>query len=408
MQNQKTNSKIKKLFCAITIAAIFLLCFVVFFITDEGSVVFASDTEKQLSDSVTDGIGKLDLKDFDKFLKNLLQEQQDALGFSSVKDILQKIAQGQSGNFFGVFLTEISKSCGKYFLGFVPLLISVVIIVILQSILDGMTSNFKKQTTGEIVHFVCYATIIVLLFAGVTSILVETTKTINSLATFSSIIFPILLTLLAAVGGASTVAVLTPLMAALSNIIIQIINYIVLPAFIATIVFSVVGNISKNVKLDKLTKLFKSGAGWVLTIVFGLFMAIATTQGFVASSFDGVGFSAAKFALSSYVPILGGYLSDGFDLVAASVVIIKNAFGFVAILTLITVILFPILKLVVFMLSLKLMSAIVEPLGNERVTSLMNSLSKNISLLISAIAGVGFMFFVILLMVLGSCNMAIR
>ncbi|MDD4839803.1 MAG: stage III sporulation protein AE [Clostridia bacterium] len=381
--------------------------FAVDFSAKSNTVASAESTEEQLGESVENGISNLDTDSFDRFLKSLLEEQQRALSFSSVKEILIKIASGENSDFFGTFLSLIWECFATYFLGFIPMFLSIIIIVILQSILSGMTSGFKKQSTGEIIHFVCYSAIIVMLLVGITNIIISTTKTVQNMTQFAEIIFPILLTLLSAVGGVSSAAIYAPLMAGFSNIIIQIINVVIMPAFIATIVFSVVGNISKNVKLDKLTKLFKSGAGWLLGIVFGLFMAFVTTQGIVASTYDGIGFSAAKFALSSYVPILGGYLSDGFDLVAASLVLVKNSVGLVAVVTLLSIVLFPILKTVVFVLCLKLTSAIVEPLGNERVTSLMHSLSKNMSLLIAALAGVGFMFFVILLLILSSCNMGL-
>lgn len=401
-------------FCGKNIRAVFLLIFfaVLFFMSlfldgNFREVARAQNDEEKLSDYVFDGIDNLDLKDFDKFIKGLLGEQQKALDFEAVKDILTRIASGESGDFFGSFLAVLAECLTTYFLSFLPLIISIIIIVILQSVLEGMTSNFKKQSTQEIVHFVCYATIIVMLLAGAYGVVSSTVKTIKNLTDFSAVVFPILLTLLSAAGGVSSAAVYAPLMAAITNIIIQIINFVVIPAFIATIIFSVVGNISKNVKLDKLAKLFKSAAGWVLGIVFGLYVSISTAQGFVASTYDGAGFSAAKFALSSYVPILGGYLSDGFDLVAASVVLIKNSVGLVAIVTLLSLILFPVLKTVVFSLCLKLAGAIVEPLGNERVSGLLHSLSKNTSLLVAAIAGTGFMFLIILLMVIGSCNMAL-
>ena len=119
---------------------------------------------------------------------------------------------------------------------------------------------------------------------------------------------------------------------------------------------------------------------------------------------DKVGYNAAKFALSSYVPILGGYLSDGFDLISASIVLVKNAFGYTAVIVLVGVVLFPVLKIVIFTLSLRLASAVVEPIGDDRVSTLLTSVADNTSLLLSALAGVGFMFFVLIMLIVGSFN----
>ena len=196
-------------------------------------------------------------------------------------------------------------------------------------------------------------------------------------------------------------------MAVLSGSIIKLVQTIIVPAFIATIVFSVVGNISKNVKLDKLTKLFKSAAGWLIGIVFGLFATFLTAQGITGGVIDRLSFNAAKFAMSSYVPILGGYLSDGFDLLSASMVLVKNAVGLTGVAVLLAVVLFPLLQLVVFMLGLRLTAAIAEPVGDARTSSVLGSLADNMSLLITALTGVGFMFFVLLMLIIGSCNLGV-
>ena len=115
-------------------------------------------------------------------------------------------------------------------------------------------------------------------------------------------------------------------------------------------------------------------------------------------------FNAAKFAVSSYVPILGGYLSDGFDLLTASLVLVKNAVGVTGVAVLAAVVLFPLLQLAAFILGLRLTAAITEPIGDTRTSSVLGALADNTGLPVTALVGVGFMFFVILMLVIGSFN----
>lgn len=140
--------------------------------------------------------------------------------------------------------------------------------------------------------------------------------------------------------------------------------------------FCVVGNVSKTVKLDKLSKLIKSASTWLVGIAFGLFATFLTVQGVTGGAVDKFGFNVAKFAVSSYVPVLGGYLSDGLDLLTASVVLVKNALGYVGAIVLCSIVLFPIVKVVVFSLTLKLTSAVCEPLGDTRTSNLLFAVSK--------------------------------
>lgn len=168
--------------------------------------------------------------------------------------------------------------------------------------------------------------------------------------------------------------------------------------------FCVVGNVSKTVKLDKLSKLIKSASTWLVGIAFGLFATFLTVQGVTGGAVDKFGFNVAKFAVSSYVPVLGGYLSDGLDLLTASVVLVKNALGYVGAIVLCSIVLFPIVKVVVFSLTLKLTSAVCEPLGDTRTSNLLFAVSKNTNLLITALAGVAFAFFLLVMLMISSCN----
>ena len=411
---KRTSAKTKKrrtVFMLFVAFAAAVVLFVVLVARSEGTAYAASDAqenvEEDLADSVDGTIDRLDTDLFEEFLSSLDDESLRALGFTDVKSALKSLTQGGAENFFGNFAKVMASALGSYFLGFLPGFITIIIICLFKNMLTGMTSELGGKSTNEVVHVVCYSAIIVILMTGAVKVIVTVTNTVNSLAAFSEAVFPVLLTLLAALGGGTGVAVYQPFMAVLSGTIIKLVQTVIVPAFIATIVFSVVGNISKNVKLDKLTKLFKSGAGWLIGIVFGLFATFLTAQGITGGVVDRLSFNAAKFAMSSYVPILGGYLSDGFDLLSASLVLVKNAVGLTGVAVVLCVVLFPLIQLVVFMLGLRLTAAITEPIGDERTSSVMGSLADNMSLLVTALTGVGFMFFILLMLIIGSCNMGV-
>ena len=112
--------------------------------------------------------------------------------------------------------------------------------------------------------------------------------------------------------------------------------------------FAIAGSLSKNIKLDKMTKSVKSVGEFVLGLIFSLFTTFVTLEGITGSVIDGISVKSAKFAIGSYVPVLGGYLSEGFDLVLASCVLIKNALGFTGIIVMLLIIIAPIIKIAVF------------------------------------------------------------
>jgi hypothetical protein len=54
-----------------------------------------------------------------------------------------------------------------------------------------------------------------------------------------------------------------------------------------------------------------------------------TVQGITSASIDGISIRATKYAISNSIPIVGGFLRDGFDIVIAGSVLIKNAVGII-------------------------------------------------------------------------------
>lgn len=68
--------------------------------------------------------------------------------------------------------------------------------------------------------------------------------------------------------------------------------------------------------------------------------------------------NAARFGVKSYVPIIGGYVSEGFDVVLAGCALVKNAVGMTGLLILLSVVVAPVGKLIAFDLILRLQQAL--------------------------------------------------
>ena len=392
--------------------ALFLCVFSVCAFVAFDNTAYAADKseeeiKKEFNDTVDEVISGLDLKALQDFLNSLDGDADEALSIDDVKDTLKALVGGNPQGFYEKFMSLLSKSAGRYFLSFVPSFLTIIVICLLKNMLCSLTSDFLNTSTTEVVHTVCYSAIVIVLMSGIVQIVKTVGETVNSLSTFANAIFPVLLTLLSTLGATPTVAGYSPLMAVLCTYIMKLVSTVILPAFIACIVFCVVGNISKTVKLDKLAKLIHSASGWLIGIVFGIFATFLTVQGVTGGAVDKFGFNVAKFAVSSYVPILGGYLSDGLDLLSASVVLVKNALGYTGAIVLCAIVLFPLVKVVVFSLTIKLTAAICEPLGDTRTSNLLFSVSKNMNLLVTALAGVAFMFFLLLMLLISSGNMGV-
>lgn len=353
------------------------------------------ETEKQLDD--------LDFSDLETYIDGLESSVKDMFsgGFvGKVESLINgEYIEGDS------FLSSVFSLLWDGLLDFLPIIASIIAI----SILGGMVGNLKPNTGGKsignIIHFVTYGIVIVFLGTTLVELIALTSKTLTSLKSLMDMIFPVLLTLLTAVGGSVSVGLYQPAIALLGNIFISLITYFLMPLFIFSIVFSIVGNLSNNVKLDKFVAFLQGAFKWSIGLLFTLFLGFITIQGISASAVDGLSIRTAKYTIKSYVPIVGGYVSDGLSIIMASSMLIKNAVGTAGLLLILFSVISPVISLILFMLSLRFMAGIIEPVGDRKTANFVSDISKSMSMLIALIVAVSFMYMVMTGLIMCSCNL---
>ncbi len=358
----------------------------------------AEDSETELIEDLNETIDfqleNLDFGDIERIVGDLTSYETEIFGSPSFSNKIGKIISGDfsSGqkNVFGAIVNLIFDDI----LQFVPLLTSIIVIAIICGFVSNLRSENNSKSIGDIIHFVCYGVIIVLVMTGVVRLIKTASNSIQMIKTQMEVVFPILLTLMTAIGASASVAVYQPAVVFLSSFVMQVLSSVLMPIFIFMLVFIIVSNLTSTVKLDKFAKFFGSAFKWILGIVFTVFMAFLAIQGITASSYDGVSIRTAKYAIRSYVPLLGGYLSEGFDVIMASNVLIKNAVGASGLILMFSSIISPVIQIVVFSLILKLASAILEPLTDTRISDFLYSVGKTLSLLVTIIVGISFMYLI--------------
>ena len=388
-------------------AFIFGLALAVFcFISPSPAYAAQSEEEifEQLDESVKDQLEDLDMSALDDLLAQLGEDGQAIFGGNSFAEKVQSVLDGEFIQDGGGFIESFFKLLFSEILDMLPLLASIAVIAILCGLVSHMKAGFMSESTGLIVFFVCFAVVVVLALVCAVNLVNVAGDAINGMKKQMNAAFPILLTLMAGIGGAVSVKAYQPAVAMLSGGVVEIVSAVVLPLFIFTLVFSVVGNLSKSVRLGKLTDFFKSASTTVLAVTFTVFTAFLAVQGLTAGSFDGVSIRAAKFATKSYIPILGGYLADGLDLILAGSVLIKNSVGVAGLLLLLSTVLMPLLQILGVCFGFKIVAAVIEPVSDSRLTSFLTGISKSMNMLIAALLAVAFMYFISVMLLIFTSN----
>lgn len=359
---------------------------------------------EELGSNVEDLLYDIDFTPLEEVVSNFDENQVKMFSLNNVKDKVQSVINGEQAVDYSMLIEIIFQVIMQLIIQYVPMFALIVGIGVIASLLGQIKSKFAEKSTADIVHFVCFCLIVVVMATSIKRLINSTSDTLGIMENQINILFPIILTLMVGIGSVSSVGVFQPVLAIMSNIISIIILKVVMPIFIFTFVLNIIGHLSNNVKLDKFNSFLNSLFKWIIGVTFTIFFAIISIQGISAGAFDSVSLRTAKFTISSYVPVMGGYLSQGMDLILASGVLIKNSIGLVGILLIISSILSPILEIIIFSLMLKAVSAILQPLNNGRITNFLHSTSKTITMLSTCIIVVGFMYFLSIGLCMASAN----
>lgn len=373
---------------------IFIICI---FIFSSANIVEAK--ADNLSDSLDTQLEHIDL--------SLLQEYLDGLQNTPINSFSLVVKNILSGDFnssfsnFGSYVSSIFLSNLKSIL---PIFITIIAISVIFKILSTSKGGANSEQITNVINLVHYLSLILLLSTSFVSIFMSCKNTIENLSKLNEIMSPIIITLMVASGGSVSASIYKPVVSFLSSGIIKIILYLIFPLVGVITILFFISKLSKDVKIVKFAEFFTSFIKWILGIAITVFSIFLSIQGLSSATFDGISIKAVKYAISNSIPLVGGFLKDGFDLMVAGSVLIKNSIGIGVVLLVIFTIISPIIYMIIYSLVLKLVASITDLLGNNETAEICVNLSKSVTYLISSILMVGFMIFITILLMIMSAN----
>lgn len=319
------------------------------------------------------------------FCRSVYAEEIEISGEDFYNKTAQDIVQGRLdlnpvniiNNLIESVLKEISQTKA--------LLKSILLIAVTAGILRILSDSFGSGETNNAASFACFvmmAGAAVKIFAEVMSYGVEV---IHSLCGFITKFEPIFVGLLASAGAITQAAAFQPVLTASVYILSLVVDKCILPMTYFSAVLGIVNNIGSRIEIGTLNKLLQSASKWLLTGVLTLFSAILALYGFGTSALNTVTTKSIKFAVGSFVPVVGGILSDTIDTVLSGTNLLKNAVGTAGMITVISIAAVPIIKIWIMMTLLKITAAAVEPFSDKRITNVLLAVADSVTTVFSMV-----------------------
>ena len=350
----------------------------------------------------------MDFSGLEQFLQQMDEDMQtEGFRFS---DLWQ---QFKSGNFTfswqsllnlagTLFWREIAAS--------MPLLAQLIVLAITALVLQSLQEVFTDGSVAPLTQSIIYLALVAISLATFGGIMQQAKAAISTMTDFIYAILPLLSTLLAAMGGTAGVALVHPMMLAALALITTMIHTIVFPLIYITVILKMLSQISSRFNIGKMASLCRDISLGLLTISLAVFSGFLGIIGFAGASVDGLKLKAAKMAVGTFVPVIGRSLADAMDTVMSTALLLKSALGVLGVLVILFICAFPAMKILVMSLLYRLVGAVIQPLGEERLSEVLSGLSSALTLVFAAVGAVGLLFFfmIAILVMMGNVNMMLR
>ncbi len=391
-----------------------LLLIILIAFTSVPAKVQAISREKENSDwyestelLISEYLEDLNTNEWTPFLKYIEEEGIDFLEGESASEVIRRLVSGDFTFSWQSFLNDLIRVFFREFNLNLVLMAKIMVIATMCSIFKNMNNSFHNPSVGEIGYFICYSLVMILIIQSFISILSLGKTSIDNMSDFMQLLFPVLLGLLTAMGSFSSVTIMQPAIGMVIGTVGSVLTNFIFPLITLSAVVTLVNQISNRIQIKKLGKLLSNLCTWTLAFIFTIFISILAIQGALTASFDGISIRTARFAVDTFVPIVGKMFSQSLDTIVGCALLVKNAVGAAGLIIIMLICLAPVVKIFCLLFLYKLTGALLEPITDKRIVDSLNGIGNVLSILLITVVGIAMMFFMTIALMIATGNIAV-
>lgn len=345
----------------------------------------------------------------------LIEKQAGAGGIDTVKSEIEKYIDEDSFEILGEFSTdEFIKDVTAGKIGFdlkgignntlrflfkelyqnLGIFVKLAVLVVICALLKNLQANFLHESVGQIAFYACYIVIVSVLLVSFSTVVNLGTAIIDKMVGFMYVAIPVMLALLISGGNITAGGILHPAILMIVEISATVIKNIFVPLVFLSTVLKIVNNVSEKIQLARLANLANKIVTWTLGAILTVFILAVSLQGSLGAVIDGATSKAAKFAISTFIPVVGKTLADATDTVIGCTLLIKNAAGAAALVGILIICIVPLIKIIALVALYKAASALLEPIAEGRITNCIDDVANSMLNIFALAAAVAFMFMI--------------
>ena len=247
----------------------------------------------------------------------------------------------------------------------------VLILIIISSIFHKMSASFENESIKLAFSFCTSCVLGLSIFNVISSIAGFTSTYLTVLCESMNAFVPIMTTIEIMSGKISSAAVLNTSMLLFIAIIDSCLVKFMFPLIKLTMILSCVKSMG-GYEFGSISKSVRTAFTSITVFVMSIFTFIFSLKNVLAQSADTVSLKTARFAISSFVPLVGASVNESLRAVTSSIGIIKSSTGVLGIFIVFLIILPIIIYLILNKISFSILSSIAKSLLRSKESEILD------------------------------------
>lgn len=273
-------------------------------------------------------------------------------------------------------------------------------IMLLCTVTEGFRFGLAEKrllTVQNAVGAVCVCTAVIM---PLCSLIYRTSEIINGAAGFMLLYVPVLAGLLITSGRETTAAAYYGSMMMFGNFVSAVSSKIVVPLMNIFLALSVTSAVSPKLSFGSLCGSLYKTAKQVLVFAVSVFVTVTSIQTIVTSSMDNVSKRTIRFALGSFVPVVGNVIGEAITTFNGSLDMLRAGSGVFVIMAAGIIVLPVLIECTIWRMALYLLDSSAEILGLSQMRGVFKALSDAAGLMTAVIICILMVFIITTVVIL--------
>lgn len=267
-------------------------------------------------------------------------------------------------------------------------------VILLCALFAGAGSGLSNQEMKNAFSYISTLAVAGVILPPFISAASGAISAIQGCSVFMLSFVPVYAGILISVGRPLTAAGFQPLLLGAAQAVGQAAAFVLTPLTGVYLSVSMASAVAPGLKTEGISEGVRKTATWILTLIMTLFTGLLGIQTAIQGAADGVAMKTTRFLAGSFIPVIGGSVSEALGTVTSCLSLLKSTVGIYAVAAVALLLLPILLELCIWRLTLFLLASLCELFALSEVGAFLKAISGAAALLTAICLCVGLLFII--------------